>query len=397
VLDNIQAVILIGLVFVMAAAFLLTKAWRYFRNRPAVTSGWHDPYRQSALTFLAGFLVVSAVSSIGFPVLSELVFDQHDSAIRYMMPSYILPFLFLSLPLCILCSRGRPIIGKLLLCAVIGLSTFNLFRSGESLFPWRLPPNEPAFISFVDGLHDRYGVAAGYDYYWMAKPTDLYSRRGVRVNEILQNLSGPRSWINNLWWFIDRTEGRQAFIRKHEFILASRYIPESCIVAMFGEPAARHESGGDVALIYNRPSDLAFRNFIRSPVLSALGFEIGGQVHSPQSLGTFKPDFFPTYAPGVVTAPGNTELAITFKSPARGNVLEISVAFDDDCDVAIFSSGQQVGDVRMPPVSGRGMQRRYFSFPDSPSFGGIDRLIVKSRRPNVPIHIGHVFIYNDCY
>jgi hypothetical protein len=172
-------------------------------------------------------------------------------------------------------------------------------------------------------------------------------------------------------------------------------LSERKIIERFGEPAARYDGDTVHALIYNRRSDVAFRNFLRLPVLHRLHEGFGCRVRTPGELGLFRNDGFPVSYPGNVVVPPRVTLTVTFDPPAKGEVFEMSGEAGGSWEVEFFTGERSAGVVRVGAVPGPGIQRRILFVPPGAAAGGVSRIGIRSLREDAPSVLGHVAVYPD--
>lgn len=350
--------------------------------------------------FVLLFMLFSVLFAFGFAILGTLGPNRmfiEPAHLRYVWPVFIFPLVFLSLVLTLrhdAISARRKVLWYGLVCAGIVVA----FWIGDKarLVPQRLTPQPPPYVSQIDAMAKRYGVANGLDCYWLATPVSLLSRRGVRINPVGVNIDWYQPHSSLLWNFEPPGTPHSA-MRRYDFIVLGSGIEESAVVARFGEPAARYDNGDVHALIYNRRSDVAFRSFLRLPVLNLLGRDFGCAIRSPRDLRLFKPDGFPFGDPtNSVIAPGGT-LTVVFETRVRGEVLEISADGPGSFEVETFSSDRRTGVVTVPRAPGEALRRRFVVIPPEAAEAGTDRLVIRPLEGDVPHVIGYVAIYPDTW
>ncbi len=96
-------------------------------------------------------------------------------------------------------------------------------------------------------LNLKYGLSD----YWAAKTTTLFSRTGLRVNQLDHNLN-VFYWVNNFNWYLERDP-------VYDFLIMDR-LNAKAVGKAFGEPARRLQCGPSLVFVYNRPgTDARFR------------------------------------------------------------------------------------------------------------------------------------------
>src|SRR5262249_49367393 len=129
-------------------------------------------------------------------------------------------------------------------------------------------------------------------------------------------------WVSNRAWYLER---------HFDF-----WIPpdrqEEQVLARFGPPAARADCSGVHLLVYDRGSDVPFRNFLRLPALVANDLALPSHIRAPAQLNTFRPNGADA-ANGVVI---DGALDVAFDPPASGDVIEIAAEGGAELDLEIF-------------------------------------------------------------
>jgi hypothetical protein len=125
--------------------------------------------------------------------------------------------------------------------------------------------NFSAFTSLIDYYPEearcmdenaaRFGLHSGLAQYWLARPLTLQSRKGISVVQITPDLT-PYPILSN----------SSAYRYPMDFIIidndpaTSLWIKKELVIQHFGTPAASFFCGVDEFLVYNRSTDVAFRD-----------------------------------------------------------------------------------------------------------------------------------------
>ena len=125
-----------------------------------------------------------------------------------------------------------------------------------------LPAYRPSLVEALDGVAPIYGLQYGVGGFWQSRWVNLFSRNGLRLYPILSDLD-PQHWLSNKYWFTGYPGSRYARPVYNYIVLDDPLfpIPREVVVKRFGEPAAELKANDVRILVYNRPSDEAFRNF----------------------------------------------------------------------------------------------------------------------------------------
>jgi hypothetical protein len=392
--DNPAARLAICLGFAMAAIVLACECWVFRKAAPREGSpaAERNDFR---VLFCMLFFLVSGAASLLFAILSRLMGSPVMS--RYALPVYVLPAVVMGVVLSLLtASRRRAVRFSVIAVVFIGLVVSPVVL-GWSPLPPRLVPGAPAFVGDLDELHRRTGVTNGLGNYWLAKPTSLLSRCGVHVDQL--NVWEPHHHVNNLYWYLQPGQAGGQMLRKYEFIIPSRIFP-SClperIIARFGPPVAYDGPAGQ-ALIYNRKSDVAFRNFLHMPVILGMGMKPPSTIKSPANLQEYKKEGLPYDHPGCSIIPVGGSLEVLFDPPAEGDVLEISADNNDEYEAEVRYVGGRSESLKLPTVWENGMQRRFLSLSSSEGIPKVQGLTIRPLRGDGVYSIGHVFVYRDSW
>lgn len=354
--------------------------------------------RLGVLFCLVVFLLSAGVSCV-FAFLGRIGPERmlvNITRMRYLLP--IAAFSLVAMTVLVTlwhdaADRRWKVLWHVLACGVIVCLYLAADGRGRYL-PRFFAPRAPAYVAEIDRMSTRFGVTCGLDRYWRAAPTSLLSRRGVRVDPVGENLDWY--WpVSNLRWCFEPPGTPGSPMRPYQFILVDEALSERKIIERFGEPAARYDGATVHALIYNRRSDVAFRNFLRLPVLHRLHEDFGSRVRTPAELGLFRHDGFPVSYPGNVVVPPHTTLTVTFDPPAKGDVFEIAGEAGNSWEVEFFSGDRSAGSVRVGAVAGPEIQRRILFVPPEAAARGVSRIGIRSLREDAPSVLGHVAVYPD--
>jgi hypothetical protein len=194
----------------------------------------------------------------------------------------------------------------------------------------------------------QYALHGGYAGFWQTKILNL-AYPTHRVTQLEADGIYIRPWLTNVGYYLTESQpelGRG--IPHYDFVFQSSRSPFGGFASdwwlRFGSPAAVVECGQDKVLVYNRPSDVGFRNFTRVPAL------IEGKRSLPLSaqepcLRVYKRVWTPV-RPGesvLLQAGGRQTLAFERAVPVAGRVLEIGLDNGDVYRVTFLAKGEEVG------------------------------------------------------
>lgn len=361
------------------------------RGRDSRTFGNVHP--DHALLFLVVFTFFSLAGSVSSTIYASFWISPSER--RYLLPCYLLPLLSLTMALFTYRDRISIWIKSSLLICVTVYSAAVVLPEALSLRWSELKLSYPSNVQSLDRLAREKGLRFGYGDYWNAKFITMYSRAGLRVNQLHPNLA-LYAWINNLSWY-GNDPGRKGRFPGYQFIVTDR-MQTNRILEEFGEPAFRQPCRGSEIFIYNRQEDYRFRNYLRSRLSRDLHAPV-----EPASLALSKPDgaAWDTAAVGIIPATG--ELSVRFDPPALGNLLEIAADNNDEYEVRIYGPDREaddaplLGSVVVPKVTARGLRSRILPLPESAQTQSVARVVIRPIAGDGFYGVGHVFIYEDTW
>lgn len=172
------------------------------------------------------FTLLSLGSTTGAVVLTGTFVDA--SAVRYLVVPLMLPLLGLALVAGLARWRRRAAVAALVLVA-------GAWGTAVLRRPWRtegplLSGFYPDLVRCLDENQARYGLGWGVSSYWHAKYVSMFSRTGLRVNQLHPD-GLPYDWINSRDWYLD-PRGQYTFVITDELDMAAFH-------TRFGEPRER--------------------------------------------------------------------------------------------------------------------------------------------------------------
>lgn len=371
---------------------LLGAAWSARR-------AWQRRGEGTAACFLMLCFLFSALSGMGpiqawkgsgtlvFPELIDLPIFQ-VGVIRHMMPLWVLPIFIVTLILVIehrfLGTRAKRVVWLAIGVSLVG-SGFRLFPTVSVLAS--LTPNlpYPSYVRCFDRVVDEFGLEAGYGTYWMARHLSSLSHRPIQINQVTDQLA-LSDWANSPRGYI---EDRQHTYPRYDF-LVSAGLKEDQIQGRFGSPVARRSCTGFDVLVYNRSTDVAFRNFLRIPALLANGLPLPSSVAATSLVNEWRPESTQA-GPWLSSGP----IQLTLQAPARGDVLELSTDSSVTLLVTLANERGERSELLVPPVAQQGLRTRYLSVPPNLAHTPIQRITIQIAAEPAGFHLGHLFVYLD--
>jgi hypothetical protein len=199
------------------------------------------------------FTVLAVGANMGVVVATGLFAD--PDSFRYLL----LPVLF---PLFGVCCAGLWVprerwqrllgAGGLGLVAVWGgwLMAHHPWRTEG---PW-ISQFSPPVVRCLDENQARYGLARGVSDYWNAKSVTMFSRTGLRTNQLVHE-GRTYHWINNIDWYLDRRGPRP----EYNFVIAEGLDMEA-FQRQYGSPRETFRCGELVEIhVYGEDFDATLR------------------------------------------------------------------------------------------------------------------------------------------
>ncbi|MFO0840994.1 MAG: hypothetical protein U0797_01165 [Gemmataceae bacterium] len=247
-----------------------------------------------------------------------------------------------------------------------------------------------------------HGVRCGYAGFWEAKVLCV-AHPGHPASQLTPDGS-VFPWLTNLdYYFTDRRPELGRGIPRYEYLFLSRRqdisLGQHPFWTRFGPPAAVVECGLDTVLVYNRPSDVGFRNFLRLPCLIEAKRPLPvSSTHD--GLRTYRPTGTPPSAAGVVRLELNIPRAFPLERPipVAGHVLELSLDHGDEYEVTFLHQHVEVGKARLRSAGqglSAGLNPFFLLIEDFVHDSTIDAVRVTPASGDGRFAVGHLFVYPD--
>ena len=222
-----------------------------------------------AYSLLASLATVAAlvVSAIGARWLTPES-PQWGTFDRYLAGPMAIALFGWALPLAALLARG----GRTRVFAALGAVALAGWPLALTLLTPREPTRDllapyPEHVRVIDEVCRRRGLTRGFAGFFEAGPATHFSRAGVRVVALVHNPSDPHPfvpfvWLSNAGYLARRPgEDRPGFILARPGGQEGELTPEA-VRDFFGEPAERVPAGDYVVMVYDRPTDSDFRDYL---------------------------------------------------------------------------------------------------------------------------------------
>lgn len=373
-------------------------AWLWRRAPVEGPDSAVDSTRQAIALFLvvstAVGLVAAALEWIGagWPIFPELEIYREGTT-RHMQPLFVYPIFALATAAALSDAPWQPRFATLGVVVLLGYGAVRILSAPAPANGWVTAPH-PDYQRCLDDTYESHSLSTGYGDYWTARTLSYASRAGVRVRP-LRGRMVIEPWVYGMAGFLPLPDEGRAYDR-YDFIVRSRFTAEQ-IEARFGPPAQSVDCGGLDVLVYDRPSDLAFRHIVRIPALLGAGRALPSRVADPAELSGYVPNGTPiARATGVALAPGEL-LEVALEEPALGDVLELAADAGHAFEVTPRSlGGDSWPTVHVPVVNGDGVSARFVRLPgdERTRWTGFGVRVVESPRSEAA-WLGHLFVYPD--
>jgi hypothetical protein len=221
----------------------------------------------NATTRLVLYSVLTVFSSVA--VVASLVLTgntMHVGHMRYLLPVMTIPFLaiplYVSAALRKWCPRfaGIPVYVALPVLLLLAVVCWQKMPEGIRSVVDFYPP----VTQCLDSHADEYGLSHGISDYWLAGYNMMFSRKGLRIYSVRNDLR-PYPIVNNIDWYLGDPDAKRYGEPEYNFVIVGEIagkadcLTEATVTNAFGAPAAAIEHGDYNILIYNRPEDTALR------------------------------------------------------------------------------------------------------------------------------------------
>ena len=380
--------------FFMFFTAVITSGLQIAENRHHFLAGQKgENSSEKSQTPLLILLVFSVISAIG-TIVGPIAINRWVAVwcVHYLQVLYVLPILLISIFLVSHIIKGS-LWPKMIILLTAIVSIYMILTGTRALEADGLSLPYPKSVQRLDKLSKEHGFRYGYGYYWHAKFITVFSREGVRVNQLDKNL-GFFQWMNNNAWYCSIPGGNNAKYPKYEFILVTPSTRQT-VAEKFGKPAAVEYCDGLEVHLYDRKSDVAFRNFLRVPALMINDRDLPASPSSPEYLSLYKPDGSASSAPGNLEIPADGDVSIQFDPPARGEIIEFAADSDGEYLLHFLAKDKPIDTLTVPKGAGAGLKIRYLLLPESIKEEPFDTLVIHNLASVGATRVGHIFIYDD--
>ncbi len=243
---------LCGLMLASGAALLLIVGARWFKfrwYRIAFVRSIARRFHLASLYRLCLFLAVMVPLDVTAAFLVGESIYRGGVSVRYVSLVFALPLLlFPGFVFASMTDRlGRILAASFLLVMFTASIVSARNTNVKAVFSY-----EPPAMRCIDDAAKRYGWRYGLSDFWNAKPISVYSRTGLRVNQITYNLTIDY-YSNNIHWY----EGKDS-LPSYDFVIVDRLNKEA-LVDRYGPPSRVIHCGESEIFSYEGPGHDSFR------------------------------------------------------------------------------------------------------------------------------------------
>jgi hypothetical protein len=203
------------------------------------------------------WLAAAGMTAMGSTLAASLV--THRWAPRYILPIFILPLALSTALLGPQIGTLRPRVIRALQCGMLVVVGVLATDRSKELAPLNL--YTPAHAC-LDRFTYKEGLGAGYAEYWHARPPMVLGKNQLTISAVAGALS-PRRWMDNVLWYSRGYGATSARPPVYDFVITNG-LDEAWLESRFGAPRTREECFGPEMWVYDRPSDVEFRNYRRT-------------------------------------------------------------------------------------------------------------------------------------
>jgi hypothetical protein len=221
--------------------------------------------RQNDGKVVEHWIALASLAALVCTVTAVIV--THSWSQRYILPAVVLP---LALATTVWAPRLEGVSDSVLRTLEVGLlvviaTLANLrTKSDKPVSSMLYPPQFACLDRYVaqEDLH------AGFAGYWQSRPPMVLGKSRLTIVQV-DGFLKPTRWINNTFWY---SRGYWAADRppRYDFIITKGF-DEAWLTSRFGAPRTTESCFEFTIWVYDRPTDLEFRNYLRSAAARVTG------------------------------------------------------------------------------------------------------------------------------
>jgi len=338
-------------------------------------------------TMLAGFTALAPI----FTILFYVVFIDSKIVLFRALSIVIVPF-FLGAAFVMMWSGPRDQI-KIALLVLACLATAYLRREEFDLWPRDHLKEHAAFVAPFDDVAGAQCLRRGFAKPELAKLLTRFAQPPVWINQITDDF-GPHHYVDNLEWYVFE---KDLTCRGYDFIVET---PDkaSKLLDYFGEPRARIPYREYEIWVYDRESDLSFRNVMKARILAKLGRNDLISLPTIREMRRHQANGTACRPESCVYVHPKEGLTIDFDPPAAHDVLEISLAEDAAYTLYVRNDqGEVIQKINVPLISGNAVLKTYFvKLGRTARSGMVKTVTVTTQNGQGKFAVSQAFLYDDC-
>jgi hypothetical protein len=355
-----------------------------------IQAGKRPPRTHTIQTGRAILALFTALAPI-FTILFYVAFIDREIVLFRALSIVIVPF-FLSAAFVMMWGGPRDQI-KIALLVLACLATAYLRREEFALGPRDHFKEHAAFTATFDDIAGPQCLRRGFAKPELAKLLTKFAKEPVWINQITDDF-GPHHYVDNLEWYAFE---KDFTCRGYDFIIET---PDkaSILLDYFGEPRARLPYREYEIWVYDRESDLSFRNVMKARILAKLGRNDLISMPAIRELRRHQANGVPCWPESCVYVHPMAGLTIDFDPPAAHDVLEISLAEDAAYTLDVRNDqGEVVQEINVPLISRNAvLKTHFFKLVRTTRNGMVKTVAVTTRDGQGKFAVGQAFLYDDC-
>jgi hypothetical protein len=246
-------------------------------------------------------------------------------------------------------------------------------------------------VAALDEISRKYKLKYGFSDYLTSKGWSILNRSGLFINQLGGELE-PMLWVTNAQWYLkDKVDYKYP---DYNFIVAGN-LPGEKIIEKFGVPREKISiDANNSVFIYDRPSDIKFRNFFKVNLYQYLNYFPDLAQPNNNRLKQYKPDM--SSSDEGLKISNHNEYVVDFDRYTFGNVLETSLSSECSYNISVNTADDsRISMLNIPKGTGNLLSRHYICVKSISDVRPVTYLKVIANEDNEKCSIGDAFIYED--
>jgi hypothetical protein len=393
----------------LAAAVLVIASLRRQRTEESGTGPVGGGLYRPGLLFIALVLLLSPLCTLGSLLWTHRA--DHQGLYRYVLPCFLLPFLFMGLLLRWLPGGAARAAGAFRL-AVFAFAVYQAVGFIPTMSRQQFEGPYPPLVRELDRLAREHGPMRGLAGFWTSRHLTALSRQGVMMNVIGNN---GQPWLHTC--NADRYLSPDPLdLRVPAFnfiVVADRVAPEEglldpgirpeMIEREYGPPREKIAVDRRQIWLYDEVSNPRLDKFLLGQLAQRLrraGKPIAPK--TPARLSQAKANLSPSQGRrNRILHPGES-VEVRFATPLCGAALDVSACWDNRYLLTFYHDERRIGALRVPAVPWTGatygeggMQSRLLPLPEALRTQPWNRVVLQPRGDSPHFSIGHFLVWPD--